>query len=218
MYKIYVNNLPVILAKDSFSQFNYYDKDELQFQYEESADITSVLQYAKHYPEANRIILTNPNLEFLKTEFFNNFMYLSAGGGVVFNDANEILMIFRNGRWDLPKGKLKKDEDIAEGSLREVVEETNAKGAKVLEKVKFTDLNQDVTYHTYMIGKLPIIKATHWYIMHSSDEEELIPQSEEGIEKAEWVSIDDIGENFKNTYLTIKDVINTALNQKLLNG
>jgi len=218
MYKIYVNNLPVILAKDSFSSFNYYDKDELQFQYEESADITSVLQYAKHYPEANRIILTNPNLEFLKTEFFNNFMYLAAGGGVVFNDANEILMIYRNGRWDLPKGKLKKGEDIEEGSLREVVEETNAKSAKVIEKVKFTNLNQDVTYHTYMIGKLPILKATHWYIMHSSEDEELIPQAEEGIEKAEWVPIDDIGEHFENTYATIKDVINTALNQKLLNG
>jgi len=218
MYKIYVNNLPVILAKDTFSSFNYYDKDELQFQYEESADITSVLQYAKHYPEANRIILTNPNLDHLRTEFFKNFMYLSAGGGVVFNDSNEILMIFRNGRWDLPKGKLKKDEDIAEGSLREVIEETNARGAKIIEKVKFTALNQDVTYHTYMIGKLPIIKATHWYIMHSSEEEELIPQSEEGIEKAEWVAIDDIGEHFKNTFQTIKDVINTALNQKLMNG
>jgi len=216
MYKIYVNNLPIILAGEGFSKFNYYDKHELQFQYEESADITSVLQYAKHYPEARRIILTNPDVQKLKTEFFKNFMYLSAGGGVVFNDENEILLIYRNDRWDLPKGKLKKDEDIEKGSLREVAEETNVNGAKIIEKGNFPELLQDVTYHTYMIGKVPILKATHWYVMHSSEEEELIPQKEEGIEKVEWVSIDDLSENFKDTYATIKEVINSALNQRLL--
>lgn len=216
MYKIYVNNLPIVLADSSFSNYNYYDKDELQFQYEETADLTSVLQYAKYHPEARRIILTSPNLDMLKDEFFRHFKLLHAGGGLVFNKANELLMIYRNDRWDLPKGKLKAGEDIQEGSLREVIEETNVQHAKIIKKVVFPYLKQEVTYHTYMIGKTPILKATHWYVMHTLEEEDLRPETEEGIEKVEWVSIDTLGDEFSNTYATIKDVINAALNQRVL--
>jgi hypothetical protein len=52
------------------------------------------------------------------------YTIIQAGGGLVYNDAGDIMMIFRRGKWDLPKGKLDKGETIDECALREVGEET----------------------------------------------------------------------------------------------
>ena len=54
-----------------------------------------------------------------------------AAGGLVWNEKNELLMIFRQGKWDLPKGKLDDGETIEECAVREVVEETGLKEVKL---------------------------------------------------------------------------------------
>jgi 8-oxo-dGTP pyrophosphatase MutT (NUDIX family) len=51
-------------------------------------------------------------------------MIIKAGGGIVVNEQNEVLLIYRRGKWDLPKGKLDDGETIEECALREVKEET----------------------------------------------------------------------------------------------
>lgn len=129
-----------------------------------------------------------------------------AAGGLVFNENNELLMIFRRGKWDLPKGKLDKGEAIEECAVREVEEETG---------VTPIDLNNliDITTHEYYDKweNATVLKKTYWYKMYTTSNKELIPQAEEEIQKAEWVAIQHIPEKLTNTYPNIIKVVGKVM-------
>ncbi len=144
------------------------------------------------------------DMEIVKRDFFSNFKLVIAGGGVVFNKNKEILFIFRNGFWDLPKGKIEIGENIKEGSVREVVEETGCKIKGVLFKAC-------CTYHTYKIEKDNILKETHWFAMRGKTKSILTPQIDEGILKAEWVGASFLNAYLDSSYENIKDVVSQAL-------
>jgi 8-oxo-dGTP pyrophosphatase MutT (NUDIX family) len=108
-------------------------------------------------------------------------------------------MIFRNGKWDLPKGKLEVGESIDVCAKREVQEECGLNDLEIVDKL----MN---TYHTYEHKGQSILKETHWYLMTSSQNEDISPQIEEGIEKVIWVSREEASDLLENTYENIKRV------------
>jgi 8-oxo-dGTP pyrophosphatase MutT (NUDIX family) len=125
-----------------------------------------------------------------------------AAGGLVFNDKHELLMIFRRGKWDLPKGKLDEGETIEACAVREVQEETG------LAQVILQDFIS-LTYHEYFdeYSKQDAIKETHWYKMYAPNEQSLTPQTEEDIEQIEWVNENAIAEKLSNSYPNIIEII-----------
>lgn len=123
-----------------------------------------------------------------------------AAGGLVQNSKGEFLFIFRKGKWDLPKGKVDKEEKIEEAAIREVEEECGIKGLEIIRPVL-------KTYHTYFAEGEKILKETHWYFMKTSWEGQPVPQTSENIMKALWVEEKEIESLLKNTYDTIKKVI-----------
>ena len=125
---------------------------------------------------------------------------INAAGGVVYNSKNQILMIFRNNKWDLPKGKLEVGESITECAIREVKEECGLARLKILRKLSNT-------YHTYKLNGILMLKSTCWFEMRTLDAANLIPQHEEGITKVEWVDENDIQEKLENTYGNIKELL-----------
>ncbi len=135
---------------------------------------------------------------------------IEAGGGVVFK-AQEghaenplVLLIFRNGFWDLPKGKLEKGELIAECACREVAEETNSELPIILHKLPNT-------YHEYIEKNKKYGKTTHWYVMRFQNEQSnLLPQEEEGIEEVVWKPVNEALE--KVGFDNLKDVLNSFKN------
>ena len=78
--------------------------------------------------------------------FKNKFPEITAAGGKVINHNSEILFIYRNKKWDLPKGKSEKNENISQTALREVIEET---GIKNLSIVKLPQLVQHIPHSAY---------------------------------------------------------------------
>jgi len=132
-----------------------------------------------------------------------------AAGGLVFNDKNELLMIFRRGKWDLPKGKLDEGEDIEDCAVREVKEETGLENVSI---ENFTGL----TFHEYFDTHLneDVRKETHWYKMKAKGMQALIPQTEEDIEKIIWADEEELKECLKNTYQSIKEIIEKFMNDK----
>ena len=109
-------------------------------------------------------------------------------------------MIFRNGKWDLPKGKLEVGENIKECAIREVEEECGVLGLSIAKPL------QD-TYHTYEINEQKILKRTYWFEMSTRFKGELIPQNEEGITKVVWVDEQNIAEKLDNSFGNIKELL-----------
>ncbi|MEX0721220.1 MAG: NUDIX domain-containing protein [Balneolaceae bacterium] len=112
---------------------------------------------------------------------------ISAAGGIVFrfvanSEELEILLIFRNGVWDLPKGKLEEGEVLEMCAVREVAEEVGSSLPAIVSKI-------GTTYHEYQEGNKLIGKTTYWYSMLFTKNEKLEPQQEEGIQKIEWYTL-----------------------------
>lgn len=130
----------------------------------------------------------------------NNHVKITAAGGLVINNNKDLLFIFRNGKWDLPKGKLEDNETISESALREVSEECGISKQIIISKLLMTQ-------HTYNVENQKILKTTHWYLMDYKLNELLIPQIEEGITKVEWIKESELTQVLENTYQSIIDVI-----------
>ena len=129
---------------------------------------------------------------------------IMAGGGVVVNEKNQVLFIYRRKKWDLPKGKLDPGEDIKACAIREVMEETGIRNLTIGNLII-------VTTHSYEENGMNMQKETHWFEMKAStvDNSTLTPQLEEDIEKIEWVSPENLEEYLSETYTSIQQVLNS---------
>ena len=132
-------------------------------------------------------------------KFCSNYTLIKAAGGVVYNQKKELLMIFRNGKWDLPKGKLETGENIEECAIREVQEECGIDNLQIISKLKDT-------YHTYELNVKDVLKRTCWFRMITNFQGDLSPQIKEGITKVEWVKQDEIAERLKNAYANLVEL------------
>ncbi|NCB07941.1 MAG: NUDIX domain-containing protein, partial [Bacteroidia bacterium] len=136
--------------------------------------------------------------------FRSVFVSLPAAGGVVRRDG-KILFIYRNGKWDLPKGKIEPGEKAATAALREVEEECGISGHKMVKQLPST-------YHIYQSPYKKskgewVFKETSWYEMAYDGDGEGIPQTGEGITAVKWFSKQDLGEVLENTYENLKQII-----------
>jgi len=132
--------------------------------------------------------------------FCADYTLIEAAGGLVYNLDNQLLMIFRNGKWDLPKGKLKVSENIQECAIREVEEECGIARLTINKPLQNT-------YHTYKLNKQKILKCTYWFEMKTNFKGGLLPQTEEGITKVVWVDKQDIAEKLENSYGNIIELL-----------
>jgi len=193
MYVIFYNNKPIYLSD------NEYNCGKLKSVDFKSVDIFKMLNQLKN-DKLNGFCLTDKNTFKLYQNFTKHFKVIEAAGGLVFNEANDLLFIFRNGVWDLPKGKIEKGELTTLSALREVEEECNVQHLQLGNFV-------DKTYHIYEYKNKLIFKITHWFKMTCDGNQKLAPQLEEGITKVEFLDKKMQTEALKNTYTSIKILI-----------
>lgn len=151
------------------------------------------------------MVLVVKNVDEAIQEFKQKTRYIKAAGGVVCNQHNSWIMIYRLHHWDLPKGKIDEGEEPLQTAIREIKEEINA---DVL-----IDTNRFLckTYHMYHINDELALKETYWYYFQINENSILKPQQEEDIRQICWVDVFKWQEIKMGTYDSIKDVVETFL-------
>ncbi len=197
MYRIFRGKHLLILAAtdEDYSEFS----PDFIVKKPSEEQILEILRISKSSTKALQILLigrAKKNFKRIKAEF----KLVEAAGGLVFNKKDEILAIKRLGKWDLPKGKLKKGESIEECAMREVEEETGASGLTI--RYHLTE-----TYHTYYRGSRWHLKKTYWYVMDCRKHKNLVPQLEEKIAEAKWFKFNKLNPQKLNTYPAIKWIL-----------
>lgn len=137
----------------------------------------------------------------VEDRFKSLYKVVKAAGGVVFKD-EKLLLMFRRGVWDLPKGKLDDGETSRQGAAREVEEETRVR----------VELGERIctTWHTYTLNGNRILKRTKWYRMTCRDDRKMAPQKEEDIEKLAWFDRKQARMALTNSFSSIRYVIETV--------
>ncbi len=186
MYKVFINERPIILTDSLFVESDF---DLLNYK----NTIISEIIHKLTEGSISGIILLCADLQEAWRDFKSHFKVISASGGLVINKQLEFLFIFRGGKWDLPKGRIEKGEQIKEAALREVKEECGISKLKLGEFLI-------TTYHIFFQNNQNRLKETHWFQMETTTKEVLIPQLEEGITIAIFKNKEDSVRALDNSY------------------
>ena len=117
MYKVFFNQKPLILT----NKIQYFSDTEpfLFIKYTSVTQIIKALKSSKN----SKVFLYHKDMNKLWKGFKKKFPIVEAAGGLVKRTDNKLLFIFRNNKWDLPKGGVEKKELIIDAAIREVTEE-----------------------------------------------------------------------------------------------
>ncbi|MCF7561311.1 NUDIX domain-containing protein [Sabulilitoribacter multivorans] len=193
MYKVFVGDKPIILTTVVEKETNF--KNYLL----NTANVRKVIRKL-NTTSLQEARLIHKNKDKLLKKFLKKLPNVIAGGGKVYNEQGDVLFIYRNDKWDLPKGKVDGRETIEYTALREVAEETGVAGLQITKPL-------ETTYHIFKRNGRYKIKITYWFEMKTSFNGNLYPQIEEGITKVEWLNKNQIKEALENSYANIKMLV-----------
>lgn len=193
MYTIFVGDKPIILTTkvEKETDFKLYLL--------KTVNIGKVIKTLVN-TDVKGVRLVHKNEDKLLKKFLKLLPNVLAGGGKVFNAKNEILFIYRNNRWDLPKGKAEGKESIEDTAVREVEEETGVTDLKIVKPLP-------TTYHIFKRNGKHRIKVTYWFEMTTSFEGQLYPQEDEGITKVKWLDAEASQKALENSYANIRILV-----------
>lgn len=205
MYKVFIYNKPIFFLETS--EVSALKKGVKTFICDNADDKGSLLSLHRNAPMSKPLYVVNSSLKKLMKLFFDDHKKIEAAGGIVLNRSGEILFIDRLGYWDLPKGKVEKNEELKKAAVREIEEECGINEPKINKKLL-------KTFHTYSAKGRKYFKTTHWYLLNYDGEEKLVPQLEEGITNVCWVDPRDMKEQKSRTYNSIIVVLDFYLKDK----
>jgi len=190
MHTIFVGDKPIYLTTkvDKETDFKVYLL--------KSVDLAKVIRTLNR-TDLKAVYLVGKKEEKLLKNFLKKLPNVIAGGGKVYNEEGKILFIYRNNKWDLPKGKVEGKETIEETAIREVEEETKVKKLKITKPLP-------TTYHIFKRRGRYRIKITYWFEMSTNSQGKLKPQKKEGITKTKWLGKKKVKKALENSYANIK--------------
>ena len=195
MYKVFVENLPVI-----FTQNSENNPHSLVMEASDVQDINAIVRRnASFITDSNPLLIRCIHLEDDLNHIFRDYQRVVAAGGMVQKD-HEVLLIRKNGFLDLPKGFVDQGEDLEDCAYREIAEECGIQGHSVMHKLM-------ETMHTYFYEDKPVLKVSHWFLFLYRGTKVTFPQYEEGITEAVWMSREDIDTNLTACYASIREVL-----------
>lgn len=199
MYKVFINDKALIFsaADVALQEYNIVN-------YKVGQSSKSVIEEIIHNSQGNNFFVKSDNADEAFRNFSSQLQLINAAGGVVFNEHNKLLLIFRRGKWDLPKGKIDKGESVEEAALREVDEETGIGKCGIVKR-----LND--TFHAFFQKSSWKIKKTTWFEMKIKNAKPLVAQTEEDITDLKWMETDELKKVMENTYPLIRELLSEYL-------
>ncbi len=199
MYKIYINDHPLILASDTEQVSEHETGLQRISWFGQKKHLINYIDKLEKSTEDIGIVLLTERPKRLYKVLRSLFKPVKAAGGLVLNEANEILFIYRMGHWDLPKGKKDKGETMRETALREVAEEVGLQ-CQIFAKLP-------PTRHAYRLkdGRR-VLKKTNWYKMKRMSGE-VVLQTEESIVDYQWITKQEFLLDSFDSYQSIRDLI-----------
>lgn len=199
MYKVFVNE-KVIYFTNNASKFNG-SANVLVLNFFHASIVPFLMDVLLKDAHLETIVLNVSNVEEAFTLFQKEFKLIDAAGGIVSNANEELLLIHRLGKWDLPKGKIEEGENKENAAIREVEEECGVNNLNIAKQAP-------TTYHIYPWKDQWVLKSTFWFTMTTNYNGKLIPQTEEGIEVVKWVPENEVGKVVAgNTYASIEGLL-----------
>lgn len=167
----------------------------------DDSEITSIINllFGTSEPEENTVLVRHP-ASLIAAMIEKQLEWIEAAGGIVQNESGKILMIFRRGHWDLPKGKIDPGESTLEAAIREIQEETGVDGLVVVESLS-------PTFHGYEWQGKRVLKKTHWFRFSCTEHQPITVQKEEDIEEARWMSPAEIKSVWDKIYPSLWEVL-----------
>lgn len=190
MYKVFVKDRPIIVSTEQ-SMGPPYQTFPLR-----ATELKPIIK-ALNKGQMTHVHLYHKNAEKIERHLKRKLPFFIAAGGLVTNQNGEVLFIYRNDKWDLPKGHVEDDESLEAAALREVEEETGVRDLKIEQFLK-------TTYHIFKRNGEYRLKITYWYEMTTDYNGALKPQKKEGIKKAKWKSLKKSKKALQNSYENIK--------------
>lgn len=196
-YKIFFGNRVVFVTDKVTKSF---EKNEgLFYKFSNKDELREILYAFENFTHFTSLYILCKDTEETMEQIKSFYTILEAAGGIVKRSDGKFLGIFRNGVWDLPKGKVEKGEFYKQTALREVEEECGLKNLEISKRLLDT-------YHTYNLKGNKILKRTIWYEMFLNRDETPVLQAEEGITDCKWFDTETVSEALKNTYESLRDV------------
>jgi len=200
MYKIYINETPLILIETAKFSPILGNGENLTVRYAgKSKQLLQVVDMLEKTKRFNSVTIHGSDLKKLWKDYKSLYKKIKSAGGVVSNEKGEILVMYRRGTWDLPKGKIEKGETKKDAAVREVEEETGISNIELGKKIC-------TTHHTYTARGKRVLKYAYWYNM-TAPKTKLIPQTEEDIEECRWMKKEAFLEECSPIYGNIREVL-----------
>jgi ADP-ribose pyrophosphatase YjhB (NUDIX family) len=200
---IFINEKPVMLTDDEelyFAPPAHHYKSYVYCKAKTEEDIKRIITICEKDEKLETALMYHTSMDELRKMFWDLHTVSNAAGGVVINEKNEVLLIHRKGKWDLPKGKAEANETIEQTAIREVQEETGLQDVTIHQPIC-------ITYHTYKEADDKILKINHWYEMKASSTQALQPQINESISAVKWVPKNEMKNFITATYLSLQKLM-----------
>ncbi|WP_340113434.1 NUDIX hydrolase [Maribellus mangrovi] len=200
-YKVFLNEKRILFT--SFGEITFSTSKKNITDFSSRLNVKNWLEDFLKSSEQEAVFESeNPRKTF--DDFCGQLIKLEAAGGVVKRDG-KLLFIFRNGKWDLPKGKIDKGETREKAALREVEEECGIRGHRIVKELP-------TSYHIYQSPYKKnkgewIVKPTFWFEMEYTGSKNGVPETDEGITEIRWFKPSELDEVLANTYGNLKELI-----------
>lgn len=207
MYKVFFNDSTILIGSEMKKSLN--DNITRMFDFCDNSVVSQIVNEIEVSKLPLKFCISGDVCSQTWNCFRDCFTEIPAAGGLIRNKEDQILFIKRLGYWDLPKGKIEKNETAEDASVREVEEECGISGLNVIRQL-------DSTFHIYRspylsVRKNLVLKETKWFLMEYAENQTPIPQTEENIVEIKWFASQDVAQVYSNTYSSLHDFLEKTL-------